>query len=70
MTKHIKSIVAGLVFGLGIGGLGLAAFSPSAESAPQSSEVARISPQNLCEIVNANKPGRHWCDRKGHLHYR
>ncbi len=73
MINRITTVIAALFVGASIaaicvatqGHADLATASPAATPA-----VAKLSPQQMCNLVYINYPRPHWCDRKGHVHWR
>jgi len=64
MTRIIMSIAAA-VFAASITTVAIAGFGDNDRA-----NVSKITPFHACEVTYINNPRPHWCDRKGHVHWR
>lgn len=65
--KPLTQILVALVIGSSLGVALAAVGVPTASTAPE--HVSKITPFHACEVTYINNPRRHWCDRKGHVHW-
>ena len=73
MNKLIITTVIALGFGISIAALGSTApdtDNSGTSGTSEADDVSSLSPQQMCNLVYINYPRRHWCDRRGHVHWR
>jgi purine nucleoside phosphorylase len=66
VSKRIMMAIAAVVFGASIAVVGGSGFG---EVDQARASVSRLTPYQACEVTYINYPRRHWCDRKGHVHW-
>lgn len=64
--KRIAMTVVAVAFGVSITAVAVDGVSDDQARA----DVSRLTPYQRCEVTYINYPRPHWCDRKGHVHWR